>query len=105
LISLESSGVLTATQAKAVLAEMLESGGDPTEIAARLGFEALGDETLAAVLDAILAAHLDEWRRFLDGDEKVTQFFLGQVMRETKGRANGKVVAAMLAARKNSEER
>jgi aspartyl-tRNA(Asn)/glutamyl-tRNA(Gln) amidotransferase subunit B len=101
LVSLESSAALSATQAKQVLAEMLEGGGDPSAIAARLGFEALADDEVARILDAIVAANPAEWTRFLDGDEKVTQFFLGQVMRSTKGRANGKVVAEELARRKN----
>jgi aspartyl-tRNA(Asn)/glutamyl-tRNA(Gln) amidotransferase subunit B len=101
LVSLESSAALSATQAKQVLAEMLEGGGDPSAIAARLGFEALADDEVARILDAIVAANPAEWTRFLDGDEKVTQFFLGQVMRSTTGRANGKVVAEELARRKN----
>jgi aspartyl-tRNA(Asn)/glutamyl-tRNA(Gln) amidotransferase subunit B len=102
LIVLESSGSLSATQAKQVLAEMLESGGEPKEIAARLGFEALGDDAVATILDEIIASNAPEWARFLDGDEKVTQFFLGQVMRATKGRANGKLVAEELSRRKIS---
>ena len=102
LIVLESSGALSATQAKQVLAEMLENGGDPKEIAARLGFEALADDEVARLLDELVAANPNEWTRFLGGDEKVTQFFLGQVMRATKGRANGKVVAEELARRKST---
>ena len=102
LIKLESSGTLSATQAKSVLAEMLEHGGDPGAIATALGFEALADDALDGVLDEIIDAHPAEWARYLDGDEKVTQFFLGQVMRQTRGRANGKVVAEALATRRSS---
>jgi aspartyl-tRNA(Asn)/glutamyl-tRNA(Gln) amidotransferase subunit B len=100
LIKLESAGSLTATQAKAVLAEMLDNGGEPAAIAKTLGFEALASGAIDEVLDGVIAEHPSEWERFLDGDEKVTQFFLGQVMRATRGRANGKVVAEALAARK-----
>jgi aspartyl-tRNA(Asn)/glutamyl-tRNA(Gln) amidotransferase subunit B len=100
LIKLESAGSLTATQAKAVLSEMLENGGEPATIANTLGFEALESGAIDEVLDGVIAEHPSEWERFLAGDEKVTQFFLGQVMRATKGRANGKVVAEALAARK-----
>jgi aspartyl-tRNA(Asn)/glutamyl-tRNA(Gln) amidotransferase subunit B len=102
LIKLESAGSLTATQAKAVLAEMLENGGKPAAIAQTLGFEALESGAIDEVLDGIIAEHPSEWERFLAGDEKVTQFFLGQVMRATKGRANGKVVAEALSARKST---
>ena len=102
LIRLESAGTLSATQAKAVLAELLEHGGDPAEIAKRLGYEAMAEDALDDVLDAVIAAHPAEWGRFLEGDEKVTQFLLGQVMRETKGRANGRVVAEALALRRGN---
>jgi len=103
LIKLESAGSLTATQAKAVLAEMLSHGGEPAEIAKSLGYEALSTGAIDEVLDGIIAEHQSEWDRFLAGDEKVTQFFLGQVMRATQGRANGKVVAEALSARKSRQ--
>jgi aspartyl-tRNA(Asn)/glutamyl-tRNA(Gln) amidotransferase subunit B len=102
LVRLEADGSLSATQSKAVLAELLEHGGDPAAIAASLGFEALEDDALQGVLGEIIEANPAEWARFLDGDEKVAQFFLGLVMRATRGRANGKVVAAALAERKTS---
>jgi len=100
LVRLEASGELSATQAKSVLAEMLETRRSPDEIARRLGFEALAPKELDAAIDSVIAAHPDEWRRFNEGDDKVSQFLLGQVMRETKGRANGKAVAASLAGRR-----
>jgi aspartyl-tRNA(Asn)/glutamyl-tRNA(Gln) amidotransferase subunit B len=100
LCELEATGALSSTQAKAVLAEMLTSGGDPGEIARRLGFEALGTDALARALDEVLAEHGDAWARYLEGDDKVAQFLLGQVMRATRGRANGKVVAEALQERR-----
>jgi aspartyl-tRNA(Asn)/glutamyl-tRNA(Gln) amidotransferase subunit B len=79
---------------------MLLHGGEPAAIAKTLGYEELATGAIDEVLDAVIAEHPSEWERFLGGDEKVTQFFLGQVMKATKGRANGKVVAEALAARK-----
>ncbi|MDA8290145.1 MAG: Asp-tRNA(Asn)/Glu-tRNA(Gln) amidotransferase subunit GatB [Actinomycetota bacterium] len=100
LLSLESAGTLSATQSKAVLAEVLESGGDPEEIARRLGFEALPAAELEAVLDEVVASHPAEWERYVGGDDKVAQLLTGLVMRATRGRANGKAVAAALASRR-----
>ncbi len=100
LVRLEASGQLSATQSKTVLAAMLEEGGEPKQIAARLGYEALDDTELEAAIEAVLAAHPAEWARYQQGDTKVAQFLLGAVMRETSGRANGKAVAARLAARR-----
>jgi aspartyl-tRNA(Asn)/glutamyl-tRNA(Gln) amidotransferase subunit B len=100
LVGLEAAGQLSATQSKAVLAAMLEAGGEPQQIAARLGFEALGEAELEAAIDGVLAAHPAEWARFTAGDAKLAQFLLGEVMRATRGRANGKVVAASFQARR-----
>ncbi len=100
LIGLEATGQLSSTQAKVVLGELIGNGGEPREIARRLGYEALGSGALEDIVDAVITANPAEWRRFLEGDEKVTQFILGQVMRETKGRANGKLVAEILAVRR-----
>ena len=42
----------------------------------------------------------DEWMRYREGDEKLAQFFIGQVMKATKGQANGKSVIEQLQARR-----
>jgi aspartyl-tRNA(Asn)/glutamyl-tRNA(Gln) amidotransferase subunit B len=101
LVKLEAAGSLTATQSKSVLVAMLDGGGEPAAIATRLGFEALDATELEAAIDAAIAAHPAEWERYLAGDAKVAQFLLGDVMRVTKGRANGKAVAASFAARRS----
>jgi aspartyl-tRNA(Asn)/glutamyl-tRNA(Gln) amidotransferase subunit B len=98
LLGLEANGTLSATQTKAVLAVLLErGGGDPGGIAAELGFESLSSGSLAATVADIVAAHPDEWARFVEGDKKMTGFFVGAVMKATGGNANGKAVTAELA--------
>ena len=97
LIRMEEQGAVSATQAKAVLADMLDAGGDPAEIARRKGFQALEESSLAAVVAEVVAAHPDEWERYRSGTEdKLVGFFTGQVMRATQNRANGKAVAEEL---------
>jgi len=96
LLRMEQDGKLSATQAKAVLADMLENGGDPVEIAKRRGFEALDTDSLAAVVAEAVAAHPEEWQRYVGGEDKLVGFFTGHVMRATNNRANGKEVAAEL---------
>jgi aspartyl-tRNA(Asn)/glutamyl-tRNA(Gln) amidotransferase subunit B len=100
LVELEAGGSLSSTQAKSVLAEMLAAGGEPDGIARRLGYEALGDAALEGAIDAVVAAHPDAWERYVAGEDKVAQLLTGQVMKATQGRANGKAVAAALAARR-----
>jgi aspartyl-tRNA(Asn)/glutamyl-tRNA(Gln) amidotransferase subunit B len=101
LVQMEATGKLSATQSKAVLAELLATGGgDPAAVAATMGFEALGADTLAAVVAEVVAAHPDEWARYLVADEKdekkLSGLFTGEVMKATSGKANGKEVQAEL---------
>ena len=97
---MEVDGKLTATQTKTVLAEMIDSGDGPADIAARNGFEAMDTSALESVVDGLIGANPAEWQRFCDGDAKVTGFFVGQVMKATQGKADGKAVTALLNARK-----
>lgn len=100
LVALELAGKLTATQTKTVLADMIDTGDAPADIAARNGFEAMDTGALESVVDGLIADNPAEWQRFCDGDGKVTGFFVGQVMKATQGKADGKAVTALLNARK-----
>jgi aspartyl-tRNA(Asn)/glutamyl-tRNA(Gln) amidotransferase subunit B len=99
-LSMEQAGELSATQAKSVLAEILERGGAPREIARARGFERLDEDVLGTLVDRLVAAHPEEWARYREGDDKLAQFFIGQVMRETKGQADGKAVVEQLRRRR-----
>jgi aspartyl-tRNA(Asn)/glutamyl-tRNA(Gln) amidotransferase subunit B len=101
LVTMESSGKLSATQSKAVLSALLSNGGgDPVAIAAEMGFEAMGADSLAVAVADVVAAHPEEWARLVGGDDKeagkLEGFFIGKVMNATSGRANGKEVVAEL---------
>jgi len=103
LLALEQSGALSATQSKAVLHELVaRGGGDPAALAKEMGFEALGADSLAAVVAEVIAAHPDEWKRYVEGDDKLTGLFTGAVMKATKGKADGKAVAAELKRLRNN---
>ena len=100
LISMETGGELSATQAKTVLADMAagEHDGDPRAIAAAHGFEAMDTGELESMLDELIAQHPAEWERFCDPDQrkKMQGFFTGQIMKATKGQADGRAVAELL---------
>ncbi len=101
LVAMESSGRLSATQAKAVLADLVATGGgDPEALAADRGFEAMSSDSLTGVVDQVLAEHAEEWARYAAGDDKLAQLFIGQVMKATRGQADGKAVAAELRRRR-----
>jgi len=98
LLALEAAGKLSVAQVREVLVELLAAGGgDPAAIASRRGFEALPEGSLAAAVRQVVDDHPDEWARYVGGDDRLTGFFTGQVMKATGGKANGKAVAAELS--------
>jgi aspartyl-tRNA(Asn)/glutamyl-tRNA(Gln) amidotransferase subunit B len=101
LTAMERDGALTATQAKTVLAEMVETGADPTSIAATHGFEAMESGELESLVDQLIAEHPEDWAKFLAGENKVMGFFVGQAMKATGGKADGKALSALLNAKRS----
>ncbi len=99
LVALEADGALSATQVKTVLYEMVASGGQPADIAASMGFEAMDNSELESLLDQLIADNPDEWARFAEGDSKVQGFFVGQIMKATQGKADGKIVNQLMSAK------
>jgi aspartyl-tRNA(Asn)/glutamyl-tRNA(Gln) amidotransferase subunit B len=97
LLTMEAAATLSATQSKVVLAELLAAGGgDPAVIARMKGFEAMSDNSLSVTVAEAVEANPDEWARYCGGEEKLAQLFIGQVMKATRGQANGKAVVAEL---------
>lgn len=97
---MEQRGELSATQAKTVLLELLANGGDPRVVAQAKGFEQLSSDSLEGTVESLIAQYPDEWARYREGDEKLAQFFIGQVMKLTNGQANGKAVIEQLKRRR-----
>ncbi len=103
LISMETSGALTATQAKTVLAEIVEAGGgDATAIAAAKGFEAMDTSELEAMVDDVIASNADAWAKYCGGEDKAMGALVGAIMKSSKGKADGKAVTALLQAKRGS---
>ena len=100
VVQMESSGALTATQAKTVLASLLSGDGDDPEAIARArGFEAMDASALEATVDEVIGANPDAFEKFKGGDAKVSGMLIGQVMKKTQGKADGKAVTAILRQR------
>jgi len=100
LTRLEVDGALTATQAKTVIAEMVATAESPDVIVGRLGFEAVDSNELEGIVDGLIAAHPEDWAKFVAGENKVMGFFVGQAMKATGGNADGKAVSALLLAKR-----
>ncbi len=101
LTVLETGGQLTATQAKAVLADLVANGGgDAAAIARARGFEAMDTGALEAMVDRVIAEQADAWAKFCAGEGKAMGALVGAVMKASHGKADGKAVTALLQARR-----
>jgi aspartyl-tRNA(Asn)/glutamyl-tRNA(Gln) amidotransferase subunit B len=103
LTTMERSGALTATQAKTVLADILDGvGTDPETIAASRGFEALDTGALDVFVTEAITAQADAWAKFCSGEDKAVGALVGAVMKASGGQADGKAVTAALRQRRDS---
>ena len=97
VLRLLDAGTLGGPGAKQVVEELFASGGDPEEIVRAGGLAQVSDEgALEAAVDRVLAASPAEVERYRGGNKKLLGFFVGQVMKETKGKGNPAVVNALL---------
>jgi aspartyl-tRNA(Asn)/glutamyl-tRNA(Gln) amidotransferase subunit B len=100
LVAMEAGGELTTAQARTVLKTVLDEGGRPEAVAARLGFEAMGSDALDAVVDQVIADNPGEWGRFVGGEDKLTGFFIGKIKAATSGNADLKTASGLLRDRR-----
>ncbi len=97
LLDLLAAGTVSATAAKDVLAEMFSSEAAPATIVERKGLAQISDTgELEAVVARVVAANPDLAEKFRGGKRGVLGALVGQVMRETRGRANPKLVSDLL---------
>jgi len=97
LIGLIRGGYVSHQAAKRVFAEVAERGGEPRNVAEALGVIQVGDTgVLAGWVSEVLAAHPAEVARYRTGETKLVQFFLGQVMKASRGQADPKLAQRVL---------
>ncbi len=103
LLKLIDEGVISGKIAKTVFEEMAGSGRDPDRIVKDRGLVQVSDSArIETVVEKIMAAHPDEVQAYRSGKSKLLGFFVGQVMRETKGKANPQVVNEVLRSKLES---
>ncbi|MDH7569041.1 MAG: Asp-tRNA(Asn)/Glu-tRNA(Gln) amidotransferase GatCAB subunit B, partial [Armatimonadota bacterium] len=103
LLDLVRAGTISGKIAKDVFAEMFQTGKSAAEIVEQKGLTQISDESaIAAALDQVIAANPKEWESLKNGKEALVKFFVGQVMRATRGRANPQLVNELLKARLGS---
>src|SRR5919202_1033180 len=97
LIGLVEQGTVSRSAAKDVLGIVFETGDSPSAVVEREGLASLGGDELSGIVDEVVAANPSEAERVRAGDQKVIGFLVGQVMRATRGNADGGRVRQLLA--------
>jgi aspartyl-tRNA(Asn)/glutamyl-tRNA(Gln) amidotransferase subunit B len=93
LLAVVERGEITAASGKKVFSEMFDTGKKAAEIIAAGGMAQITDSnTIETIARAIVAKSPDNVAKYKGGNEGVFKFFVGQVMRETKGQANPQMV-------------
>jgi len=98
LIGLVKGGTVSNQAAKRVFAELANrGGGDPRALAESLGVIQVADSgVLAGWVNEVLATSGGEVARYKGGETKLMAFFIGQVMKASKGKADPKVTQKLL---------
>ncbi|MCM3631034.1 Asp-tRNA(Asn)/Glu-tRNA(Gln) amidotransferase subunit GatB [Paenibacillus glycanilyticus] len=100
MIGLLEKGTISSKIAKTVFKSMLESGKLPQQIVEEQGLVQISDEgALVAVVDQIISANPQSVEDFKAGKDKAIGFLVGQIMKETKGKANPALVNKLLLER------
>jgi aspartyl-tRNA(Asn)/glutamyl-tRNA(Gln) amidotransferase subunit B len=101
LINLLKRGTISRSAAKDVLNIAFETGDSPATIAEREGLASVGGDELSRMVDEVVTANPNEAERVRVGDKKVIGFLVGQVMKATRGNADGGRVRQLLLERLN----
>jgi aspartyl-tRNA(Asn)/glutamyl-tRNA(Gln) amidotransferase subunit B len=97
LVGMVAKGELTGKLAKDVLSKMSETGDPPRVIVEREGLKAISDSgELERIADQVIAANPGQVAQYKGGKTSVIQFFVGQVMKATRGQANPAVAKEIL---------
>ncbi|WP_457643583.1 Asp-tRNA(Asn)/Glu-tRNA(Gln) amidotransferase subunit GatB [Persephonella sp.] len=98
IVELIDSGAISSKIAKEVFEETFKTGKEPKVIVEEKGLKQVSDEgELRKIIEEILQNHPAEVEKYRSGNTKLMGFFVGQVMKATKGKANPKVVNKILS--------
>jgi aspartyl-tRNA(Asn)/glutamyl-tRNA(Gln) amidotransferase subunit B len=100
LVALVQEGAITTSSGKAVLEEISTTGQSASEIVGERGLAQISErDALARIVEQVISANPQQVRQYRAGKETLLQWFVGQVMRATHGKASPQVVLALLRER------
>jgi aspartyl-tRNA(Asn)/glutamyl-tRNA(Gln) amidotransferase subunit B len=100
LLDLIERGSISGRTAKEILPEVIRTGRNPAEMVRAGGLAQISDpDALRAVIDAVLSAHPGPAADYRSGKDAALTFLMGQVMKQTRGRANPEAAGRLLRER------
>lgn len=100
LLSMIGRSEVSASAAREVLAGVMSGEGDPEKVAASRDLLQISDTSvLETALANVIDAHPTEFARLRNGEKKLIGFFVGRVMRETRGKADPKLASRLIRDR------
>jgi glutaminyl-tRNA synthetase len=98
LIKMVDEEIISSKLAKQVFEEMTNSGENPAKIVEAKGLVQISDPSvILPIIDEIIAKNPDNVEKFKAGNTKLLGFFVGQVLKNTGGKANPQVVNELVA--------
>tara|TARA_Y100001968_G_scaffold324853_1_gene365046 strand:+ start:1716 stop:3191 length:1476 start_codon:yes stop_codon:yes gene_type:complete len=102
MIEMIIAGKISGKIAKEILPELLVNGGSPKQIIEERGLGVISDiVVLTSIVDELLATYPNEVKAFKGGKKKLQGFFVGQLMKQTKGKADPKITNQILNKKLN----
>ena len=106
LIELINNNTISGKIAKDIFPGMIKENKRPFEIVKERNLVQITDTgTITAIIEKVLSDHPAEVEEYLSGKEKVFGFFVGQIMKESKGKANPKLVNDILREKISATKR
>jgi aspartyl-tRNA(Asn)/glutamyl-tRNA(Gln) amidotransferase subunit B len=96
LVQLVTKGELTGKLAKQIFPQMYATGDAPAAIVEREGLKVMGGGELAKTVDKVIASSPGQVEQYRGGKKSVIGYFVGQVMKATRGQADPKAVNELL---------
>ncbi len=97
LVHLTDTGKINSTTAKSLLQKIQESGKTPAALVDELGLAVISDDgAIRSVCETIIADHPTEVQSYRDGKQSLIGWFVGQVMREMRGKADAQITQHIL---------
>lgn len=97
MVAMIEKGTISNNIAKKILPELLKDGGSAKEIVEKQGLSVISDEgAIKEIVHKIIENNPSQVEAYRGGKQQLFGFFVGQVMKETKGRANPQVINKLL---------